>query len=156
MYSTVSQLIEEGTLTEEEIIHLLVAADRDLEEDPVDLEDADDAVVIKANGCIQKAQDLIDSFLRTRYTLPLSTTPGLIKTLSDDFSIYYMHEVRHKKDMPEDLKEKFVNNLKLLNQIQKGDVNPGLSDQTSQADVIIKTSGQTKTQIFTDDLLDKF
>lgn len=156
MYSSISQLVEEGTLTEDEIIHLLVKSDRDLTEDPVDLTDSADAVVIKANGCIQKAQELIDSYLRTRYTLPLSSTPGLIKTLSDDYSIYYMHEVRHKKNMPEDLKEKFISNMKLLNQIQRGEINPGIEGQASQADVIIKTSGENKAKTFTDDFLDNY
>ena len=154
MYTTIPEIIE-TTLTEQELIHLLNDANRDIED--IDLDDPTDPIVVKATRCINKGDDLINAYLRTRYTIPITgTIPGLIKSLSQDFAIYHFHEVRHKKDMPEDLVIKYKDNMKVLNGIQKGEVNPGLEGQVDQSDVIIKTNAKGKPKIFTDDVLNKF
>lgn len=154
MYTTITELLE-TTLTETELIHLLNDANRDIED--IDLEDPADPIVVKAERCINKGDDLINAYLRTRYTIPIAPPiPGLIKSLSQDFAIYHFHEVRHKKDMPEDLVIKYKDNMKVLNGIQKGEVNPGIEGQEDQSDIIIKTSGKGKPKIFTDDMLSNF
>lgn len=43
---------------------------------------------------ITKAGAEIDSYLQVRYSLPLSSTPGLIKSLGVDLAIYHLYSRR--------------------------------------------------------------
>ncbi len=45
-------------------------------------------------AAINKATAEIDSYLQVRYSLPLSSTPGLIKSLGVDLAIYHLYSRR--------------------------------------------------------------
>ncbi len=153
MYTTIAEILEYG-LSETELIHLLNDESRDTAD--IDLDDPDDVLVKRAAGKIKSAEDYIDGFLRGRFTLPLTTVPGIIKDWANDISIHKMHEHRHRKDMPESLIIKFKEITKLLQSVQSGDYNPGIEEAVSQADVIIKTKPAGNTKIFTDEKLKDF
>jgi phage gp36-like protein len=154
LYSTIQEILESG-LTKAELIHLLNDEER-LAED-IDLESADDLLVKRAAAKIKKAATYIDGFLRGRFELPLQTVPELIKDYSNDISIYYIYEHRHKIEMAESLVTRFKDVTKNLMEIQKGNINPGIPEKPdNSAAVNIKTDKSSKNKIFTDDYLEDF
>lgn len=81
-------------------------------------------IVVTANvdQAIADAGELIDGYLRGRYTLPLSPVPGLITTLTGDIAVYRLYARRVKITPPEGVTERYKNALKLLEQIQSGKI----------------------------------
>lgn len=80
------------------------------------------AVVDRA---ISDAGELIDGYLRGRYTLPLDPVPGLINTLAADVAIYRLYSRRIKLSPPESVAERYKNTLRILEQIQAGKISLG-------------------------------
>lgn len=71
---------------------------------------------------LTRASALIDSYLSGRYALPLSTTPEVIKTLCLDIARYYLGHNAEEKDV----RQRYEDALKVLEQIAKGLLNLGL------------------------------
>ena len=94
------------------------------------------AVIVSANvnKAISDAGEMIDGYLRARYTLPLSPLPGLIATLACDIAVYRLYARRVRLTPPEGVSERYKNALKLLGQIQKGEIDLGVgSTNTPEA-----------------------
>lgn len=92
------------------------------------LEDAT-ATTINAAVFLRVATDsdsLINSYLSGRYTLPLSTTPGVIRTIALDI---YRYKLGHNAQ-EEDVRQRYEDALKQLTDIAKGLMNLGLDDGT--------------------------
>jgi len=159
MYTTIVKILESG-LSRDEFIQLLndeMSEPNLIILDPEDENyDPNNPIIKRAEGKIRKADTLIDAFLRGLFTLPLTTTPQMIEDLSTDISIHFIHEHRHRKAMPEDLIIKFKDNMKLLNQIQRGEVKPGIDETTERADIIIRTDKTSTDKTFTDDYMADF
>jgi phage gp36-like protein len=69
---------------------------------------------------IADAGELIDGYLRERYTLPLEPVPGLLNTLAADIAVWRLYARRANIDPMEGVKERYRNALKLLEQIRDG------------------------------------
>jgi len=99
------------------------------EQDLIELTDDDvpAAVIVTANvdKAIADAGELIDGYLRARYSLPLTPAPGLINTLACDIAVYRLYARRVKLTPPEGVSERYKNALKLLDLIQKGEITLG-------------------------------
>jgi phage gp36-like protein len=99
------------------------------EQDLIELTDDDvpAAVIVTANvdKAIADAGELIDGYLRARYSLPLTPAPGLINTLACDIAVYRLYARRVKLTPPEGVSERYKNALKLLDLIQKGAISLG-------------------------------
>lgn len=77
------------------------------------------------NRAIADAGELIDGYLRGRYTLPLSPVPGLLNTLAADVAIYRLYARRLRLAPPEAVAERYKNTIKILDQIQAGKISLG-------------------------------
>jgi len=82
----------------------------------------DQAVV---DGAIADAGELIDGYLRGRYILPLDPVPGLVRALSLDLAVYGLYSRRASFEVPEPVTDRYKNAVKLLSEIQKGNVTLG-------------------------------
>jgi phage gp36-like protein len=71
---------------------------------------------------LTRATSLIDSYLSGRYALPLSTTPAVLTTLCLDIARYQMGHNAEEKDV----RQRYEDALKVLEQIAKGTLNLGL------------------------------
>jgi len=69
---------------------------------------------------IADAGELIDGYLRGRYTLPLDPVPGLLNTLAADIAVWRLYARRANIEPMEGVKERYKNALKLLEQIRNG------------------------------------
>jgi phage gp36-like protein len=66
---------------------------------------------------------LIDTFLSGRYKLPLESVPEIIRTISIDLTVYFLHEYRYRDSLiPTAIIALRVNSERVLSMIQKGDL----------------------------------
>ncbi|EXI62224.1 hypothetical protein MHD_10265 [Mannheimia granulomatis] len=83
-----------------------------------------DAVLQQA---VQSAGERIDSALRSRYRLPLSEVPTLIRDHGLYLARYWLYARRPGTAMPKEVKETYTQAIKELEQIAKGALHLGLA-----------------------------
>lgn len=109
----------------------------------------------RVNAAITEAGTVIDGFLTSRYTMPLSSVPPLINHLAVDLAIYSIYSRRFETTMPENMKDRQANAMKLLNQIQHGVVQLGVeTPQSAPGDY--KSNKTPLDRIFTQERLNKY
>ncbi|WP_321367590.1 DUF1320 domain-containing protein [uncultured Desulfuromusa sp.] len=92
--------------------------------DDNDLGGVDAAVVASV---ISEADELIDGYLRQRYDLPLASVPGFIAGIAIDLCAYSLYQRQPHVETPESIIAGRRDALALLKQIQRGDLDLGLS-----------------------------
>ena len=145
--------------------HFVVCVDRTLiqllndevrPDDEIDLQDSADPVVVRFNEAAEESQGEIDPYLRGRYTLPLSTVPKIITTISDSFTIFHIYERRNRENMPESILSTRKEGFKLLEQIQKGMLDIGVTGEPQNLSNEIKTNKTESDRTFNQDMWDKY
>lgn len=109
----------------------------------------------KVDDAIDYADQLIDGYLRAKYTLPLSTVPGLLKSTAVDLAIFHLYSRKPDMPMPDTILLKYKNSVKLLDQIQKGALTLGI-ETSSTASGIFKTNKTSTDRTFSKDVLDTY
>ena len=129
------------------------------EQDLIDLtDDNGDGVINQTvmDKAIATAGELVDGFLRGRESLPLDPVPGLLTALAADIALYRLYGRRPRLAIPDSLSDKYKNALKLLENIQKGQVILGAvqvgGEITPPAVSLVKASDR----LFSDDKLSRF
>ena len=112
----------------------------------------DDAKITQAIG---DADELIDAYLRGRYTLPFSSMPTVVKQISVDIAIFNLYSKRPEREMPETIRARYRDALRLLSDIQSGKAT--LADASG----VVAEPGEYATnktdddRVFTKELLDQ-
>jgi phage gp36-like protein len=101
----------------------------------------------RVTAAIAKADAEIDSYLSKRYTLPLSSTPEVIKKLSVDIAIWNLYSRRNK--MEEVRKARYDAAVKLLVAMSKGDATLGIDPEPAGGEQQIKASRTKDDRTFT-------
>jgi phage gp36-like protein len=101
-YATQQDLVDRFTEAQ-----LLAIADRDADS----ALDAD--VVTKA---LDDASEEIDSYISTRYALPLATVPGRLVAVASDIAFYKLHPAA----APEDVRQRYDDAIAFLKNVSKG------------------------------------
>lgn len=71
--------------------------------------------------CMNFADELINAYVRSKYSLPFSYVPVLIKQLAADITAYRVYS-RRPKDVPEHIKDNYDKALAILAKIQSGEI----------------------------------
>lgn len=158
MYSTIPDLLKDINKSE----LLLLVNDESRDPDTIVLEpsetgyDESDPCVVRINEEINIADAFIDSFLISNYTLPLTSTPILIKQLSKDLTFVYCYKRRHRLDMPESLiaLEKSCHNT--LRDIQKGNIKLNIPLQQDEPKTEIVSNKTSDDRVFNRTTLDMY
>lgn len=111
----------------------------------------------RVDEAIAYADQMIDGYLRGRYTTPLSPVPGLIKKLSVDLAVFHLYSRRLELEMPEAMMQRYKSAVKVLEQIQKGIVSLGIEpadDGPGQG--YYKTNKADEDKTFSKDVLNQF
>jgi phage gp36-like protein len=82
----------------------------------------------KVSKAIADADEVIDGYLRGRYTLPLPAVPSLIRKLSVDLAVFNLYSRRPELAMPETVMVRYNSAIKMLEGIQKGVITLGAVD----------------------------
>jgi phage gp36-like protein len=93
----------------------------------IELTNLEDATATTVNATVfdrvaADSDELINSYLSGRYALPLAQTPGLLRTLALDI---YRYKLGHNAQ-EEDVRQRYEDALKVLQQIAQGLLNLGL------------------------------
>lgn len=120
-------------------------------------DDTDSGLVdqVKVDEAIADATELIDGYLRKRYTLPLTTVQGLVVKLALDVSVYNLYGLRPELDTPDRVAADYKAALRLLEQIQRGDVKIGVEEPSGE-EATEALQVQAPTRIFDDDTLERY
>jgi len=116
MYCAISDIYPHLTL--DELLRLV--NDENRAAGGVNLADPEDVCAVRITEQITAADYEIDGYLRSLFTLPLSSVPGLIKEISVDLAIYNLYKRRFRLDMPETLTALYNGRVKQLEKIQSG------------------------------------
>jgi len=131
--------------------------DENRDTDLIDLDDENDVATARAIEQITAADVEIDTYLRSRYDLPITgTIPERLKQISKDISIYNLYKRRHKTDMPEDIVGFYKDRIKDLKEIQKGSIDIGVPEAPQNMADEIKVNKTSEDKVFSDDLLDQY
>lgn len=103
---------------------------------------------------IADADEVIDGYLRGRYSLPLSPVPTLIIKFSTDIAIYNIYSRRPEREMNETVETRYKDAIMMLKDIQKGVLTLGVAGTLTPEPGVYKTNKTDEDRIFTDDLLD--
>jgi len=152
MYSTIDTVTKKINKTT--LIQLL--NDEVRPEEEVNLADAADVVVLRFNEAAEEAQGEIDPYLRGRYTLPLSTVPKIITSISDSFTIYHIYERRNRENMPDSILSIRKEGFKLLTDIQKGILDIGVEGEPQNLSNEITVNKDDTDRIFNQDMWDLY
>lgn len=121
------------------------------------IEATDDAVVGTIDEDIttsaaQSAADTIDGYLRSRYTLPLASVPGLLREISLSLAIYDLFRRRMPENMPESIRLERKNALALLEHIAEGKISLFEADKAGG----FRTNKETEDRVFPKTVLDGY
>lgn len=94
--------------------------------------EADQAVLTKA--CAY-ATEIVDGYLRSRYVLPLSQVPTLVRNICLQLARFWLYSRRPEgKGFPDNVKETHAQALKDLERIASGKLHLGLTEIGAEGD----------------------
>lgn len=106
--------------------------------------EADQAVLTKA--CAY-ATEIVDGYLRSRYVLPLSQVPTLVRNICLQLARFWLYSRRPEgKGFPDNVKETHIQALKDLERIQNGKLHLGLTELGSAQDDNLPSALKFKTK----------
>jgi len=143
MYCTVDDI--KMTIPERELINLT-------QDNPAQNQSVDTVLL---EQIITLSGEVIDGYLRSRYTLPLASTPDLIKSLAIDIVVYRLYSRRPTK-INDTVKDNYKEALNQLLQVQKGLLMLALDVNNIQVELrtnLIRTNKRREDKKFTDNYL---
>ncbi|MBU1109966.1 MAG: DUF1320 domain-containing protein [Candidatus Riflebacteria bacterium] len=118
------------------------------DDDGVDAVDED--IVARA---IADADEEIDSFVSVAYSLPLASTPGLVRRMSVDLAIGNLYAHRPHLEIPETLKDRIKATRQALDKLALGKIKLDVPDPASAVSAV---DIDFNDRIFTRDKMDGF
>ncbi|MBI4651291.1 DUF1320 domain-containing protein [Candidatus Desantisbacteria bacterium] len=129
--------------------------DRVPEQKLIGLTDDDNNGVINdtvVNNNIIDTESLIDSYLKTKYTVPLSPVPAILKKIAKDISEHFLYQRR--LGSTESIMASYNNAIKFLEKVAAGTISLGVDTPAPDSGVGINYSSSDRT--FTRDTLKNF
>jgi len=110
----------------------------------------------KVDAAILTADEIINGFLRGRYTVPLTTVPPLVMGLSRDLAIYEVYSRRGEGGCPDNVVKRADNVRKMLGQIQRGEMLLDVTLPDVSEIAPLKTNKTDDDRVFTKTFLEGF
>lgn len=153
MYSSLSDI--EKDIDRDLIIQLTNDENRSVED--ISFSDPSDPVIGRINEAISDADDEINGYLRSLYSLPLETVPKRIKKLSKGIAIYNIYKRRHRLDMPQSLIDDYKNMVRELEKMQQGKIQLEIEMMTSvEGSGNLRSNKSSSDRIFSKDKLSSY
>jgi phage gp36-like protein len=144
-----------GYCTEEDILKLLPEAQLLRLTDDENTGSVNDERVTEA---IDSAANEIDTYLGSRYELPLSSTPPILLKMNVDIAIYNLYS-RVKEQTPETRKDRYDNAIKFLKNVAEGKISLGTQpppDPPDEDNYEGKSQVSVRTKVFDSTTMDKY
>lgn len=95
-------------------------------------------------GVRDDAEAEIDAYLGARYSLPLDSTPAVVKRLSITITVYYLYARRFAGGVPEQIRKSYEDAVALLRRLSDGTATLGVQPAPTQnSERLAEVSGQT-------------
>lgn len=108
----------------------------------------------RAATAILSASTKVNTYLHPRYSVPLEPVPEMIRDICADIAIYNLYSIRYKNDLPNNIRNRYEDAMKILGQIAGGSVQLRVQEEP-----VIVTAGafqvSKRSRIFGTDLLDR-
>ena len=99
------------------------------------------------NQAISSADSLIDSYLKIVVSVPVDDPPEIVKQLSYDIAIFYLHDRIQYKDVPERVRDKYDAAINFLKDIAAGKASLNLPAESTSTKEDIIDSGSNDRQM---------
>ncbi|MGO1073225.1 gp436 family protein [Lysobacter sp. CA199] len=117
--------------------------------------DAPDIAIVE--GKIEGAEELVDSYLRGRYVLPLAPVPTVVKDVTIHLARYELYARRPEgNDLPDAVVRTHKGAIDLLEEIRDGKVTIGHPDTQAATPEPGQTKVRARRQAFPQTLLDRY
>jgi len=154
MYCTIDDILQDYSQTD---ILQLVNDENETETD-IDLTNGTNIATARILAQITAADDEIDGYLRSRYTLPLTSIPQRVKQISKDIAIYNLHKRRLRTQMPDSIIALYKMDIAELDRIQKGfvilDINSSSAIEVANAEIV--TNKRKQDRMFPREILSNY
>ena len=153
MYCSISDILTD--LPRNEVINL--ANDDNRLESAINLNSGSDVLVVRVNTIISSAEEQINMYLRSRYTLPLTTVPARVKKYAVIISIYNLYLRRFPVETPYSKEYSVV--IAELKDIQRGLLSLDFPETDANSDTsgnYYVTNKASTDRVFTDTLLEYY
>ncbi len=104
--------------------------------------------------------NVIDGYIRGRYSLPLTTVPDELKYLARDYVVYQLYSRRMLTEVPISVEQRFKNVNQILRDIRNRKYNLGVESVDGYPDPNLKTdkdlTTSTKNQYYNKDMWDNY
>lgn len=70
---------------------------------------------------ITDAEAVVDGYLRSRFTVPITPVPTLIRKITKDIVVYYLYH-KNYEEIPDGRKDQYANAISILKGIQGGTI----------------------------------
>lgn len=108
------------------------------------------------DDAIAYAGQLIDGYLRGRYSVPLDPVPELIRRLAVDMAVFHLYSRRFELEMPQSMIDRRKEIIRLLEQIQQGKVQLGIETDKSPGQGYYQSNKTEEDRFFNKTLLERF
>lgn len=98
--------------------------------------------------------ELINTYLRGRYTVPVDPAPEILVNIEADLLVHKLYQRRSGYEIPDSISDSKKDAMELLKQINLGKVL--LEDQPDIAEAAIRTNKKSTDRMFPDDTLKSF
>lgn len=112
--------------------------------------------VARITQAIASADTLIESYLRGKHQVPLTTALDRMRQLSIDFTIFFLYKRRREFDMPQSVDDDYMRNVSYLKSIAKGEILLDTPTDIPNTGLIIQTNKDSSSRVFTSDILGGF
>lgn len=100
------------------------------------------------------ADELINTFLRGRYDVPIDPVPAFIADLSEDLTRHSVYKRRMGINMPDDVKKLKSDSISMLEKIQRGTIK--ISEKPDVQAGQMKTNKTKADKVWDKDTLDRY
>ena len=107
-------------------------------------------------AAITNADAVINGYLQAQYTIPLSSTPELIKQLSIDLTVYNLYTRRENASIPDDVSKRREQSLKTLEKINQNKLKLPLPDEFANTAGVWASSKSASDKVYDSDWEDTY
>jgi len=97
---------------------------------------------------ITDADAEIDSYCGSRYTMPFSPTPVIIRKYSVDMAIYNLFSRRSALNVPDDRQKRYDNAIRFLRDVAKGMISLGADAPSEPSDGLPQATKTKDDRVF--------
>lgn len=108
------------------------------------------SITARIDAAIADAQTAVDTYVRSRHSVPLATTPASIVKACSDIAIFNLFSRRPEFETPEDIDRRYRDAMRLLEGINKGTIDLGI-EPTAAASVKVVADAKSTEAAFTSD-----